>query len=162
MARESTHTTPSDGAREGFDPPPAPSPRGCLLLSSAPDETTAKRLARSLVEEGVVACVSCIPGATSVYRWKGVVEESREVILLAKLPRDATVRAIARLTELHPYECPEALVFDADEGAPPYLRWLVDSVPDPTSPSASTSAQQSLSRDTDTARDTTPSEVQEP
>lgn len=140
----------------------APALSARLLLSSAPDETTAKRLARALVEEGLVACVSCVPGATSVYRWKGVVEETQEVILLAKMPREATVRAIARLSELHPYECPEVLVFDADEGFPPYLRWLADSVsvlgaasPSPSSP-LSTPAQHVPSREP------TPSEVQEP
>lgn len=103
-------------------------PRACVLLASAPDEATAARIARTLVDEQLVACVSRVPGAVSIYRWQGVTEETREVILFAKTTEEASVRATERLRELHPYECPEVLVLDVTGGFPPYLLWLQDSV----------------------------------
>ena len=98
-----------------------------VIFSAVPDGATAARIARALVEERLCACVSQIPGAVSVYRWQGAVEESQEVILFAKTSDTATFRAVERLRELHPYDCPEVLVLDVTGGDADYLRWITES-----------------------------------
>ncbi|MEM1062449.1 MAG: divalent-cation tolerance protein CutA [Planctomycetota bacterium] len=76
-----------------------------LLDIPCPDRETALRLARTLVEERLIACGNVIDGVTSVYRWEGAIEESPEVILLAKTTAERADEAAKRAETLHPYSC---------------------------------------------------------
>ena len=42
-----------------------------VVFSSCDSEEQAGRIARALVEQRLAACVNILPGARSVYRWKG-------------------------------------------------------------------------------------------
>ena len=95
-----------------------------LILSTCPDADTAQRLARTLVEERLAACVSLLPGVVSTYRWQGQVEQATEVQLLAKTTADQRDALMARLAELHPYELPEILAVETAAGLPAYLDWV--------------------------------------
>jgi periplasmic divalent cation tolerance protein len=99
-----------------------------LVLSTAPDASTASRLARALVEERLAACVTVLPGARSTFRWELAIEEAVEVVLLIKTTAAATPALAARLTELHPYAVPEILAFEPVAGASSYLGWIASSV----------------------------------
>ena len=55
-----------------------------ILLSNFPDAATARKAVRALVEERLIACGNLIPGVESIYEWKGVVETSAEVTVIAK------------------------------------------------------------------------------
>ena len=99
-----------------------------LLLCTCPDEASAARIARTLVDERLAACVSRVPGLLSTYRWDGQVQEDAEVLLLIKTTADAVEALQARLLELHPYEVPEMIALDIAAGLPAYLDWLRDSV----------------------------------
>ena len=99
-----------------------------VLVTTAPDEATAARLARTLVEEKLAACVNVIPGVRSTYRWEGAVEEAAECLLVLKTTADAADAATARLVALHPYDVPEALLFTPQAGAADYLAWVVGMV----------------------------------
>ena len=85
-------------------------------------------LARTLVEERLAACVNVLPAMTSVYRWKGQVEQDREQQMVIKTTVDRISALEARVRELHAYELPEFLVLTADAGAEAYLAWIDDSV----------------------------------
>ena len=41
-----------------------------VVLITAPDLETASRLARTLVEERLAACVNVVPLIRSIYRWE--------------------------------------------------------------------------------------------
>jgi periplasmic divalent cation tolerance protein len=95
-----------------------------LILSTCPDADTAQRLARTLVEERLAACVNLLPGVVSTYRWQGQVEQATEVQLLAKTTGERREALIARLAGLHPYELPEILAVETAAGLPAYLDWV--------------------------------------
>lgn len=97
-----------------------------LVLSTCPDPASAERIATVLVEERLAACVSLLPGARSVYRWQGAVEQSDEVQLLIKTAADRLDALVARLHSLHPYELPEIVAVDITGGLAPYLAWIID------------------------------------
>jgi len=65
---------------------------------------------------------------TSVYRWKGQVEQDREQQLVIKTTADRLPSLEARIRELHTYELPEFLVIATDEGAAAYLAWVDEAV----------------------------------
>lgn len=95
-----------------------------VALSTAPDEATARRIARQLVEESIVACVNLVPAVSSIYRWQGRIEDSPECAMVIKTTRAAWPRLQQRLPELHPYEVPELLALDVADGLAPYLAWV--------------------------------------
>jgi periplasmic divalent cation tolerance protein len=97
-----------------------------LVLTTCPDESTARRIARTLVEERLIACGNVIPDLSSIYRWRGVIEETGECLLLMKAPAERLAALAERLPALHPYEVPELLVLDVERGAGHYLRWVLE------------------------------------
>jgi periplasmic divalent cation tolerance protein len=98
-----------------------------LVVSTAPARD-ASRIARTLVDEGLAACVSLLGGLRSTYRWKGRVESANEVLLVAKTTAGRSRACLARLAQAHPYEVPEGIVVAPSEGLVAYLRWVTGSV----------------------------------
>ena len=99
-----------------------------VALSTLPSEEKAAALARTLVEEGLAACVNVLPIARSIYKWKGALVEEPEVLCLIKTRRDRLEALRARLVSLHPYEVPELLALDVAAGHAPYLAWIDSSL----------------------------------
>ncbi|MCU0696831.1 MAG: divalent-cation tolerance protein CutA [Myxococcaceae bacterium] len=96
-----------------------------LVLSTAPSEEVAASLARTLVDERLIACANLVPQARSIYRWQGAVQDEAEVLVLMKTQRARLAALEARLKALHPYQVPEMLVFPAASGHGPYLAWVL-------------------------------------
>ncbi len=104
-----------------------------LLLCSCPDRTRARLLAQSLVEARLAACVSLLPSVESVYRWKGVIESSNEVLLLIKSQAARFEEIERHILAHHPYELPEILAVQADSGLDRYLAWIDEETSPPES-----------------------------
>jgi len=110
--------------------PDLPAPRQgaiVLVLTTIGADADAAALGRTLVEEGLAACVNVLPPMTSIYRWQGAVQHEREQQLLIKTTRLAVPQLEARLRTLHPYELPEFVVLDADASRA-YGAWVEESV----------------------------------
>lgn len=99
-----------------------------VVLSAVGAQPDAERIARALVEERVAACVNIVPGVTSIYRWKGAVEQEGEVLLVIKTMAAQLDALKARLLELHPYELPEVVVLPIGGGHGAYLEWIAEQV----------------------------------
>jgi periplasmic divalent cation tolerance protein len=97
-------------------------------LVSAPDTETAESIGRALVDEGLAACVSVIPGMISVYRWEGEVRRDDETLMIAKTTEARAGALRERVVQLHPYDVPEVLVLDVVAGHEAYLRWVREAV----------------------------------
>ena len=95
-----------------------------LALCTCPDVDSARTLAHALVDEHLAACVSRVPGITSVYAWQGRIEEDTEVLLLIKTTSERFAALRERVVALHPYDVPELIALDIDDGLPAYLQWL--------------------------------------
>lgn len=102
-----------------------PATEARIALSTAGSREEAERIAHTLVEERLAACVSLLPGATSVYRWRDEIESADEVLLLIKTSAENLERLEAALCETHSYEVPEFLVIHPEAASKPYLEWLV-------------------------------------
>ncbi len=99
-----------------------------LALSTLPTGFEAAVLATELIDLGLAACVTILPGVESVYRWEGKVERDREQQLVIKTTRDCVAALWTALKARHPYEVPEFVVLPIVEGNPDYLRWVGESV----------------------------------
>ena len=95
-----------------------------VVLSTCANEADAGRVARALVEAGLAACVSVVPGLRSYYHWRGALETSDEVLLLIKSSRELFPQLKLEIEKIHPYEVPEILALPVVEGAENYLNWM--------------------------------------
>ncbi|MDE1821773.1 MAG: divalent-cation tolerance protein CutA [Euryarchaeota archaeon] len=98
-----------------------------LVLSTFPDGKSAAEASLRLVERKVVACATALP-ARSLYRWKGKVEESQEVLVLFKTSTKKVGALFRELARIHPYEVPEIVELETFRVHEPYLRWLLGNV----------------------------------
>jgi len=99
-----------------------------IALSTVGSAEDAERIARTLVERRLAACVNVVPGLVSVYRWKGSVERGEERLLVVKTRAERVEALREALVALHPYELPELVVLPVAGGHAPYLAWIAESV----------------------------------
>ena len=95
-----------------------------IVITHAPDRVIAEKIARSLVDQKLAACVNILAGCSSVYRWKGNVETAVEVPLLIKTRADIYAEVEAAIKSLHPYELPEIVAVPVAHGSSEYLEWI--------------------------------------
>ncbi len=95
-----------------------------VVFSMVGSQEDAERIARTLVEERLAACVSIVPGLTSLYWWEGKISRDPEVLLIIKTSERAYERLEARLREIHPYQVPEIVALRAERVYEGYMKWL--------------------------------------
>ena len=95
-----------------------------VVLCACPDEPTGARIARTLVDERLAACVSRVGGVRSVYRWQEAVQDEPETLLIIKSSRDRYKELEMRLKALHPYELPEIIALPVTIGLSACLDWI--------------------------------------
>ncbi len=97
-----------------------------LVMTTMPDSKSAQKMAGELVSKKLAACVSVLTGVVSVYRWKGKLESSREVLLLIKTSKVRWKAAQKFVLSRHPYELPELVALPVTHGSKKYLSWIRD------------------------------------
>ncbi len=101
-------------------------PKARLVLVTVGDEADARAMARTLVGEGLAACVNVLGPINSIYRWRGAIEDEKEYLLMIKT-RAALYRGIERrVRELHSYDVPEVVALPIQTGSASYLEWLFE------------------------------------
>ena len=95
-----------------------------IVLSTFADSDSAANVVRSLVSEKLAACGTILPGARSIYSWKGVLEDNPEVLVIFKIAAANEVEFIRRLDELHPYDVPEIVSIPPSQWNEAYGRWI--------------------------------------
>ena len=97
-----------------------------VVYSTIDNIQDARRIANTLVEEQIVACVNIIPKIESIYRWKGKIENEEEVVLIAKTADQNVKKTIHRIKELHSYELPDIIVLPVIGGLKDYLDYVTN------------------------------------
>jgi periplasmic divalent cation tolerance protein len=83
----------------------------------------ARRIAETLVQEKLAACVQLVPGIESHYIWQGQPEVATEVLLLIKTEAAYWEKLSQRVRDLHSYQCPEIVAMQVESVSPDYLAW---------------------------------------
>ena len=116
---QATDAVPATGTPgDGLDRPV------CVVLTSEATPERADALARALLEQRLVACVSVLP-VRSHYRWQGAVETADEVKLLLKTEPEQLPALHRALHALHGYQTPEWIVLTGSSRGD-YGLWLGD------------------------------------
>ena len=116
----------AEAAGEAAAAEPAGVDGPAMIVSTYPDRTAALRAARRVVADGLAACVN-IADVTSVYAWKGRIEEDLECLAVFKTTRRARESLARSIADEHPYEVPEVVEIALRGVGRPYAQWLADS-----------------------------------
>tara|TARA_R110000787_G_scaffold151013_4_gene264926 strand:- start:1108 stop:1386 length:279 start_codon:yes stop_codon:yes gene_type:complete len=90
--------------------------------------TIAQDIAQQLVTEKLAACINIVPNITSVYRWQDNVVSETEVQLLIKSKLEYFALLNDRIKQLHPYDTPEVIALNIQQGDHQYLNWINESL----------------------------------
>ncbi|HEX4158855.1 MAG TPA: divalent-cation tolerance protein CutA [Rhizomicrobium sp.] len=97
-----------------------------LVYSVFPNHEAAEKVARTLLEAKLAACVNIFPPMVSLYEWEGKLETSRETAAIIKTCRNLADRVIETARPLHPYTVPCFLVLPVEGGHSEFLDWVRD------------------------------------
>ena len=98
-----------------------------IMFVTASGNEEASRIASSLVEERLAACVNIVSNIESVYRWQGEVTRDSETLMIIKTTDERYAELERRIKELHSYTTPEIIALKVERGSKAYLDWLRES-----------------------------------
>ncbi len=99
-----------------------------LIYTVFGSSTEANQVARTLIEEKLVACANHFAPAVSQYVWEGEFCEEQEYPVLLKTLETQAEAAMQRLKTLHSYDTPAILSWPADQSDPAYAKWLSEQI----------------------------------
>jgi periplasmic divalent cation tolerance protein len=95
-----------------------------VVFVTCGSEEEALKIARSLVEDHLAACVNLVSPVRSIYRWKGKIWDEKEWILIIKTQRKRFEELEKRVKSFHSYSVPEIISLPIVEGSSSYLKWV--------------------------------------
>jgi periplasmic divalent cation tolerance protein len=95
-----------------------------LVMTNLPDQESAQRLARALIEARLAACVNVLAPCSSIYHWDGKIETAQEIPVWIKTSRRNYNKLEQSIRQHHPYELPEIIAVAVTDGLPAYLAWV--------------------------------------
>jgi len=95
-----------------------------VVLVTCGSEEEAAKIANSLVEERLAACVNMISPVRSIYRWEGKIWDEKEWMLIIKTQKRRFEELEKKVKSLHSYSVPEVIALPIVEGSASYLKWL--------------------------------------
>lgn len=94
------------------------------IYITAASQDEALTIGRAVVEARLAACANVFPGITSVYWWEGSRQEGSEAALILKTRQDLVDQVVAKVKELHSYECPCVVALPIAGGNKEFLDWI--------------------------------------
>lgn len=97
-----------------------------IIVSTYPDKKSISKISHELVNNKIVACVNILE-ISSIYSWKGKIEETSEYLVLFKTTNKNKKILKEKIKASHPYEVPEIAEISIKSINQSYLNWLIDS-----------------------------------
>ena len=99
-----------------------------LIYVTTPSREAAEQIAETTVCERLAACANIFDGVLSLFHWDGKLCRENETVLMLKTTQEQCDALMARIKELHSYECPCIVSLPIENGNPDFLKWISDSV----------------------------------
>ncbi len=97
-----------------------------FVYTTCPNKEDAKKIAHSLLKNGVIACANVVPIA-SIYRWEGDLVHEEEYGIYFKTYHDLYERVVKEIEAIHPYAVPCIAKIDVEFNRR-YYDWLAKEI----------------------------------
>jgi len=94
------------------------------LVTTVDRKEILEQIGKALLEKRLIACIQISGPITSMYWWKGVLEEVQEWVGTMKTTGELYPEVEAELRRLHPYEVPEIVATESTRVLPDYEKWV--------------------------------------
>jgi periplasmic divalent cation tolerance protein len=94
------------------------------VVTTVSERSDAEKIARTLLEKRLAACVQIVGPVTSSYWWRGRIETEEEWLCFIKSSESHYEDVERAIKGIHPYEIPEVIAMPIIAGLPDYLMWL--------------------------------------
>lgn len=101
-----------------------------LVYMIAADKQEAGRIAATLLEQRLVACVNVLGTAESFFTWHGAVQNEAETVFVAKTRAELVPQLTTAVRGAHSYECPCVVALPIIDGDPEFIAWIHDATQD--------------------------------
>ena len=95
-----------------------------LVYATAPNRETAQKIARTLLDDQLIACANIMPGMESIYRWQGKIESAAEVAMIFKTSHRQMAALQQKFLALHPYDVPALAAIPIEAAPPDFAAWV--------------------------------------
>ena len=99
-----------------------------IIFITSSSGREARKIAKELLNEKLIACANIIDGVSSFFWWKGNVDRASESLMLIKTTKKNFAQVKKVVKKLHSYEVPEIIALPIAEGEKKYLNWISESV----------------------------------
>lgn len=96
-----------------------------IIQTTCPSKKEAKKIAKALIEEKLVACVQFLK-IKSMYKWNNELCFSKEILLNIKTTKDNFDKVKNLISTMHSYEVPEIIEINASNCSEDYLQFIKD------------------------------------
>ena len=94
------------------------------VMTTVEHKDDADKIAKSLVEKRIAACVQILGPLKSYFQWQGKLDSATEYLCLIKSRDDLFAELETVIKSMHPYEVPEIIATPITKGSNDYLNWL--------------------------------------
>ena len=94
-----------------------------ILITTGTDEE-AHKIADELLIQRKAACVSIVPGVSSVFWWQDKLDSEQESLLIVKTRASLLNEIVTLVNEIHSYDVPEVIALPIVGGNQDYLEWI--------------------------------------
>lgn len=98
-----------------------------VVLITAGTAEEGEKIANTLIDHHLVACVNIVPSVKSFFFWEGKTDTASEVMLIAKSRRSLLDKIIDQVKKVHSYKVPEIIALPVMGGSADYLKWVEES-----------------------------------
>jgi len=97
-----------------------------MIISTYPNKKSLNKISNQVVKDRLAACVN-ISKISSIYSWKGKIENTSEYLAFFKTTQKNKRRLKQKIKETHPYDVPEIAEIPLKSVNQPYLKWMINS-----------------------------------
>ena len=99
-----------------------------IIITTTDSENIANDKAKYLVKNNLSPCVQITSNINSVYKWKGKLDKSGEILLLIKTISEKLQDCKKMILKYHNYDVPELVVTDGDILNDEYKNWFINNI----------------------------------
>lgn len=98
-----------------------------IVLITTPSKEVGEKIANTLLEKKLAACVNMMAPIFSLYTWEEEINRDDEVLLIVKSRANLFESdLIPAVQAVHPYDVPEIIALPILMGSANYLAWIDD------------------------------------